>query len=137
MSWRMAALAWSVMAKTLAELEAIRLLLRGGSVIDWYRLNLESEEETRAFFQLLEGDPDDPLDLGRMAELRGRAAEYLTSTLGYRLPNDILACPPFELFAYASERRGRPCPHVVHGEAAHAGVGGERHIAQHQQRSDS
>ncbi len=92
---------------TLSELEAIRLLLRGGSVIDWYRLNLESEDETRAFFHLLEGDPDDPVDLDRMAELRARAAEYLTSTMGYRLPGDILACPPFELFAYASERRGR------------------------------
>lgn len=92
---------------TLAELEAVRLLLRGGSVIDWYRLNLESDEDTRAFFRLLEGDPDDPVDLARMAELRDRAAEYLQKTLGYRLPPELSSCPPFDLFAFASERRGR------------------------------
>lgn len=92
---------------SLAELEAIRLLLRGGSVIDWYRLNFESDEETRAFFRLLEGDPDDPIDLDRMAELRERAADYLAKTMGYRVPKDILTCPPFELFGFASERRGR------------------------------
>lgn len=92
---------------SLAELEAIRLLLRGGSVIDWYRLNFESDDETRAFFRMLEGDPDDPVDLERMAELRARSAEYLTKTMGYRVPKELLSCPPFDLFGYASERRGR------------------------------
>lgn len=92
---------------SLAELEAIRLLLRGGSVIDWYRLNFEHDEEARSFFRLLEGDPDDPVDLERMAQLRARSADYLTKTLGYRLPPELLSCPPFDLFAYASERRGR------------------------------
>lgn len=91
----------------LADLEAVRLLLRGGSVVDWYRLNFATDEEARSFFRRLEGDPDEPEDLARMGRLRDQAAHYLSSSMGYRLPEDLLACPPFELFAFASERRGR------------------------------
>lgn len=91
----------------LADLEAVRLLLRGGSVVDWYRLNFSSDEEARSFFRRLEGDPDDPRDLDRMGRLRDQAAHYLANSMGYRLPEDLLVCPPFELFVFASERRGR------------------------------
>jgi uncharacterized protein (TIGR04552 family) len=92
---------------SLAELEAIRLILRGGSVIDWYRLNLESDEEARAFLHLLGADPDDKEDQRRLIQLRDGAGAYLTDPLGYRLPPEMLSCSPFDLFAYASERRGR------------------------------
>ena len=34
---------------TLADLEAVRLILRGDSVIDWHRLNFEDEAEIREF----------------------------------------------------------------------------------------
>jgi hypothetical protein len=40
---------------TLADLEAVRLILRGDSVIDWHRLNLASEDEVRDF--LVAQDP--------------------------------------------------------------------------------
>ena len=33
----------------LADLEAIRMLLRGGSVIDWHRLNFKSDDEILDF----------------------------------------------------------------------------------------
>lgn len=92
---------------SLAELEAVRLILRGGSVIDWYRLNFESDEEARSFVGLLEGDVDDEEDQRRLAQLRDGAADYLTDQLGYRLPPEMLSCAPFDLFAYASARRGR------------------------------
>lgn len=92
---------------TLAELEAIRLVLRGGSVVDWYRLNFESEEEVHSFLRLLEGDPDDPRDLARLEHLRKVAAGYLADAHGYRIPDELLRCPVLDLFLYASERRGR------------------------------
>lgn len=92
---------------TLAELEAIRLTLRGGSVVDWYRLNFDDEQEIRGFLRLLEGDLEDPRDVARLQHLRDAAAEYLAETHGYRLPDEMLQCPPVELFWYASEKRGR------------------------------
>jgi uncharacterized protein (TIGR04552 family) len=92
---------------SLAQLEAIRLVLRGGSVIDWYRLNFDDEDDARSLVRLLEGDPDDQGDVARMAALRSSSASYLTDTLGYRIPEPLLSCPALELFAYASEKRGR------------------------------
>ena len=49
----------------LGDLEAIRLVLRGGSVIDWHRLNFESREEAADFLRAQEFDPADPEDLRR------------------------------------------------------------------------
>lgn len=94
-------------ALTLAELEAIRLTLRGGSVVDWYRLNFDDESEIRTFLRLLEGDLDDPADVARMQHLREAASQYLTDTHAYRVPDELLLCPPIELFWYASAKRGR------------------------------
>ena len=39
---------------TLADLEAVRLALRGGSVIDWHRLNFESREDIDEFIAVQE-----------------------------------------------------------------------------------
>jgi uncharacterized protein (TIGR04552 family) len=36
---------------SLSDLEAVRLVLRGGSVIDWYRLNFQSETEAHDFIR--------------------------------------------------------------------------------------
>lgn len=92
---------------SLADLEAVRLLLRGGSVIDWYRLNFSSEDDARELVHLLGGDPDDAEDLARMDALRLKAADYLQTTLSYRISEEMLTCPPLDLFAYASETKGR------------------------------
>lgn len=91
----------------LSELEAIRLLLRGGSVVDWYRLNFESTDEVRSFVRLLEGDLDDPRDLARLDHLRDSAARYLADAHGYRIPQEQLECPALDLFLYACEKKGR------------------------------
>ena len=45
---------------TLADLEAIRLILRGDSVIDWHRLNFHSVDEVRTFIEAQELRLDDP-----------------------------------------------------------------------------
>lgn len=92
---------------SLAELERVRLILRGGSVVDWYRLQLDTPEEARAFLRLQGGDPDDPDDQARLHSLRGVAARYLHDEHAYRVPADLLSCDPVELFLYASEKRGR------------------------------
>lgn len=92
---------------TLAELERVRLILRGGSVVDWYRLQLDTVEEARAFLRLQGADPDDAGDKARLQSLRSVAARYLQDEHAYKVPADLLSCDPVDLFLYASEKRGR------------------------------
>lgn len=94
-------------AMSLAELERVRLILRGGSVVDWYRLLFESLDDARAFVRLQGGDPADPRDQARLQSLRDVAARYLHDEHAYRVPAELLSCEPLELFLYASEKRGR------------------------------
>ena len=42
---------------TLADLEAVRLILRGDSVIDWHRLNFKTPEQVRDFIVAQEFRP--------------------------------------------------------------------------------
>lgn len=92
---------------TFAELEQVRLILRGGSVVDWFRLKHETIDDVKAFLRLQGADPDDPEDKQRLVELRASAATYLTTEHGYKISPEVLACDPLELFLYASEKRGR------------------------------
>jgi uncharacterized protein (TIGR04552 family) len=68
-----------------AELEALRLLLRGGSVIDWRRLNFEQPGEVDAFLRLNLFDLADPRDERRLRAVLAQAVEYLRSAFGYRV----------------------------------------------------
>ena len=92
---------------TLAQLEEVRLLLRGGSVVDWYRLNFETADDVRRYTQVLEIDLDDPDDAAVFEVLRGEAKDYLESCHSYRLPDELMRSAPLDLFLYASERKGR------------------------------
>ncbi len=92
---------------SLAELEQVRLVLRGGSVVDWYRLRFDDIEDVRAFLRISEGDPDDPRDRARLERLRREASAYLADEHGYKLPAEILTCDPLDLFLFASEKKGR------------------------------
>jgi uncharacterized protein (TIGR04552 family) len=91
----------------LADLEAVRLVLRGGSVIDWYRLNFMSMEDVHRFVRTLELDPTDETDLLYIEKQRAEAARFLQVNHGYQIPGYLLTCPPLELFLYASEKKGR------------------------------
>ncbi len=92
---------------SLAELEQVRLVLRGGSVVDWYRLRFENLDEVRAFLRVSEGNPDDPADLARLQHLRVEAASYLETEHGYKLPPEVLSCDVLDVFLFASEKKGR------------------------------
>ncbi|HEX9049311.1 MAG TPA: TIGR04552 family protein [Anaeromyxobacter sp.] len=67
------------------ELEALRLLLRGGSVIDWRRLELETPDEVSRFLALNQFDLDDPRDERRVRSILGQAVDYLRAEFGYRV----------------------------------------------------
>jgi uncharacterized protein (TIGR04552 family) len=69
----------------ICELEALRLVLRGGSVIDWRRLDFREPEEVARFLSLNLFELDDPKDERRIRSVLAQAVEYLRSEFGYRV----------------------------------------------------
>ncbi len=111
---------------TLGDLEVIRLILRGSSVVDWRRLHFQAPAEVDDFLRLNQFELSDPRDERRLRSVLAQAVEYLRKAFGYRVaepvarPRDIR-----ELFLLASgaiePRRYRrigcvvlKCMHVVH-----------------------
>jgi uncharacterized protein (TIGR04552 family) len=68
---------------TLGELERARLVLRGGAVIDWRRLNISSPDDCDAILNANEYHPDDPGDAARLREIRNSAINYLVRNFGF------------------------------------------------------
>jgi uncharacterized protein (TIGR04552 family) len=90
---------------TLGDVEAMRLLLRGGSVIDWHKLAFADAAEVDRFLRVNEFDPANPDDSERLEELRADAVEYLTRNFSYRIPEDVAhGMAPRDLFLLASSR---------------------------------
>lgn len=71
------------------ELEEVRLILRGGSVIDWRRLNFQDREEVDAFLRLSLFRPDVAGDEARMREILREAVDYLRSAFRYRVADAV------------------------------------------------
>jgi hypothetical protein len=62
----------------LADLENIRLLLRGDSVVDWHKLHFTDHAAVDRFLRLCELDPTSEAELDRLEALRTDAVDYLT-----------------------------------------------------------
>ena len=67
-----------------SELDALRLLLRGSSVVDWFRLHFEDFSGVDALLRVNEFDPEDPIDRERLGDLHARSVKYLKQHLRYR-----------------------------------------------------
>ena len=87
---------------TLADVDALRLILRGGSVIDWHRLNFETEEDVRAFIRNHELDPDSPSDIAYLQRIQAQAIEYLKRNFSFAIPKPIQNASFEELLMVAS-----------------------------------
>ena len=107
----------------LADLTAVRNLLRGGSVIDWHRLCFADRAQADRFLRINEYDPSNPADIARLEDLREQAVEYLERYLGFRVADDIASrVPAKDLLLVASQkgkRRAHACVvlkvmHVLH-----------------------
>jgi uncharacterized protein (TIGR04552 family) len=87
----------------LKELERIRLVLRGGSVIDWRRLHFTTREEVDRFFRVCGLDVSRADDEAWVRTVLADAVEYLRRTFHYRV-TDAVAQPEevHDLFLYAS-----------------------------------
>jgi uncharacterized protein (TIGR04552 family) len=107
----------------LADLTAVRNLLRGGSVIDWHRLYFTDRAQVDRFLRINEYDPSNPQDIARLEELREQAVEYLERYLGFHVSEEVASrIPAKDLLLVASQkgkRRTQSCVilkvmHVLH-----------------------
>jgi uncharacterized protein (TIGR04552 family) len=91
----------------LGDLESIRLVLRGGSVIDWHRLNFGTREEALEFIRAQELDPDDPVDELRMEEVKKEAISYLRRNYDFPIPKPVANLDLLGLLLLAAGRGHR------------------------------
>jgi uncharacterized protein (TIGR04552 family) len=69
--------------------EALRLILRGGSVIDWHRLNLSGVEAARDLIRNHGLDPHSSEDLEFMERIKTDAISYLRRHFSFAIPKPV------------------------------------------------
>ncbi len=107
---------------SLADLESIRLVLRGDSVIDWRRLNFRNEEEINGFLLSHELDPEVAEDCERMDFVKAEAIAYLRRHFAFPIPKPVEEASVAELLMVASGKGHRQvcactilkCMHIIH-----------------------
>ena len=90
-----------------ADVQGLRSLLGGGSVVDWRRLLFTHRAEVIRFLAVNGYDIDNPAEMARLRTLHAKAVAYLEGTFDVRLTPSLLA--PHEiadLFLIASKRLG-------------------------------
>lgn len=92
---------------SLAELEAIRLVLRGGSVIDWHRLNFVEPREVQEFLIAQELDVTQPADHARAEAIKNSAISYLRRNFDFPIPKPVAQKDIGELLLLASGKGHR------------------------------
>jgi uncharacterized protein (TIGR04552 family) len=73
----------------IGDLERLRLVLRGGSVIDWRRLHFETKQEVDRYLRLCLFDPDDPFDRARLQRILDESVDYLRTSFRYRVAEEV------------------------------------------------
>ncbi len=91
----------------LHELEAVRLVLRGDSVIDLHRLNLEDLEDARRMLEAHEFRPSEPRDRARLDNIRDEAVSYLRRQFDFPIPLPVARASVEELLLMASGKGHR------------------------------
>lgn len=116
---------------TLADVEAVRLLLRGESVVDWHHLAFSEHAEVDRFLRLNEFDPSSDDEMGRLEDLRADAVDYLSRAFAMAIPDDVAAdLPARDLFLVASSHGPHQkwacvvlkVMHIIHHISGRAGL---------------
>jgi uncharacterized protein (TIGR04552 family) len=92
---------------TLQELEAVRLMLRGESVIDWHRLQLVDADEARRFLVTQEFRPDEPADRSRLESIKNESIAYLRRHFEFPIPKPVERASVEDLLLLASGKGHR------------------------------
>ncbi len=107
---------------SLGDLEAVRLILRGDSIIDWRRLSFEDDAQVREYLLAHELDPRDAADRTRMEHVKTEAVAYLRRQFDYPIPRPVERATVPELMMLAAGRGHRAmcactilkCMHIIH-----------------------
>lgn len=91
----------------LADLEAVRLMLRGDSVIDWYRLSFETRAQAEAFLAVQGFRWEEAEDRRRIRALQDKAARYLKLQFDFPIPRPVAEADIIELLLVASGKGHR------------------------------
>lgn len=110
----------------LVDLEAIRLVLRGGSVIDWHRLNFRGRSEVDEFLAAQEFHADDQVDRARSEAVKHEAMSFLRRNFDFPIPKpvaDLDVAGMLELASTQGHRQMCAClilkvMHIIHHLAA-------------------
>jgi len=86
----------------LHDVESVRLILRGDSVIDWHRLNFDDAAQVRAFMRDHEFDPDDARDRAYTEGIKSQAIAYLRRNFVFAIPKPVESASLEELLLIAS-----------------------------------
>ena len=106
----------------LSDLEALRLILRGDSVIDWRRVDFATEGEAHEFLRSQELEPNEPADRVRMEHVKAESVAYLRRQFDYPIPRPVERATVPELLLLAAGRGHRgmcactilKCMHIIH-----------------------
>ena len=107
---------------SLMDLEAVRLILRGDSVIDWHRLNFEDEKQVDELLRAQEFRPEEAADRKRMDAIKQQAIDYLRRHFEFPIPKPIEQASVEQLLMVASSQGHRQtcactilkCMHIIH-----------------------
>lgn len=94
-------------ALSLSDLETVRLILHGNSIIDWNRANFRTLEEAQRFIELHHFSFSNPNDVRRLRYLRDSSITYLEDQFQLRFPDDIKYAQDIRsIFLMASQTGG-------------------------------
>jgi uncharacterized protein (TIGR04552 family) len=107
---------------SLADLDAVRMLLRGDSIIDWHRLNFDRESEAEEFLAANELIFADAGDRARIERVKSDAIDYLRRHFEFPIPKAIERLSMTELMLTASTKGHKQlcactilkCMHIIH-----------------------
>jgi len=92
---------------TVLDSSAIRIMLSGESVIDWSRLEFETDTEIDHFIRLQEFHLDQDSDRDHVGKMQREAFMYMEDVLRYHIPEEVKRVEDVRgLLRYASQRTG-------------------------------
>jgi uncharacterized protein (TIGR04552 family) len=88
----------------LEDLESVRHLLSGGSIIDWHHLDFHDYPAVDRFLRVNEFDPENAEDMHRLEDIRHQAVDYLMQNFELEFPLEVAEeLPARDLFLVASK----------------------------------
>jgi uncharacterized protein (TIGR04552 family) len=91
---------------SLFDLELVRIILRGGSVMDWHRLNLK-RSEIKSLLRAHCVDLNNPNDAALVQRVQDEAVAYLREVMSFPVPKPIRSASLPDLLMMAGDRKSR------------------------------